>query len=514
MSNPTKYTALTIGPIVDSLKMAHKTRELWAASFIFSWFIEKVIEKLMSDGVKEKDFIIPYPERNSDKKYDGIKKAGVFPDRLIIKSQNGAFDKVQNAVNATIKELGGKFKNIHCESDSIEYLEKYLRTYIVEAELRDSKNPIIKMNKYLANCELQSNYIPIDDMLFLRILENINNSDIYKKIFTGFGFPSIPEISTKDLELYKYNGRKKIFSDDKDDSDCWDEIINIANANGNEELKKRLKTAHKYIAIVQADGDNVGELIKEIYSEDKNKILEFSRALSEFSLQAATAINKWGGEPVYAGGDDLLFFAPVVNGTENIFTLIDKLDVIFKDMILKKFCKQIADLNKKPSMSYGVSITYYKYPMREALESAADLLFNQAKKTNKKKKNAIAFKLMKHSGRNFGAVLHKDSEFYVLLYKMLGAADKNLISSLIYNLGVQKKILVEIAGNKTRLDYFFENYYNEKVHKEGGKSDFIKKVNELLFLAFKEQENDIDKAINQVYSGLRLIKFINRELYG
>ena len=248
-------------------------------------------------------------------------------------------------------------------------------------------------------------------------------------------------------------------------------------------LEKKKKTHHKYIAIVQADGDSIGEIIKQVAvdKEGSKKIREFSKALSGFSLLAAQEIAKYRGIPVYTGGDDLLFFAPVTNGKENIFQLIEKLDVIFEEQVTKKFTKT----KPKASMSYGVSVSYYKFPMHEALNTARDLLFNKAKQ---KPKNAVAFKLLKHSGQAFETILHKplDDKFINLL-----AQDKGLvINSLMYGFDKHKVLLEESLNGKTnaKLENFFENFYNEDIHKKS--KDFINDVKELLEKAYTNNEGD------------------------
>jgi len=108
----------------------------------------------------------------------------------------------------------------------------------------------------------------------------------------------------------------------EEDKDAFIDEALIEVLSKEEMFEGKFKQPHKYIAIVQSDGDNVGKLIKEIYKSNPAKIKEFSKALSDFALEAAEEIQKYGGETVYAGGDDLLFFAPVLTPDSNIFILI------------------------------------------------------------------------------------------------------------------------------------------------------------------------------------------------
>ncbi len=521
-----KYTALTIGPIISSLALAQRTKELWAASFFFSFLMEKIIENIPDND--KSAIILP----KVDKSKLSVKSAGIFPDRLILQSENGMFQELEQAVEAALKDVFFKFTPpdliIKCDIfKKAEELKSYLNTHIVEFEYEDKKdkktgenidNPIFQANEFLANCELQASYKAKDSEFFLKMLQEIDKSEIYKEVFDkGKNFPSIIEISTKSLKL-----DQETFKDKEDEEEIWNKI-------SKSEVSDKLKISHKYIAIVQADGDNIGAVIKDVAKDgDKNKITQFSEALSEFSLEAASIIDKYGGTSVYVGGDDLLFFAPL-ESTENqsIFSLIEELDKEFKTQITDKF----PDVKEKPSMSYGISISYYKYPMREALKTAQDLLFSKAK--NSPYKNAIAFKVLKHSGQAFEAVLKKplNKEFTSLLNE-----DKGLvINSLIYNFDKHKSILKkvledslkersldektckEIIHNETqgvfektnKLNNFFKNFYNKEEHKKIETEDFINKVRDLLFETYKNSDNDFDKTINQIYAQLRLVKFLN-----
>jgi CRISPR-associated protein Cmr2 len=308
-----------------------------------------------------------------------------------------------------------------------------------------------------------------------------------KNIFGTKGFPSILEISTQALDTSNIS----LDDDTIEDEQIWEKL--------NNQNKDKLKIHHKYIAIVQADGDSIGEIIKQIAKDGSKKIKEFSKALSSFSLLAAQEIANYKGVPVYTGGDDLLFFAPVANGTENIFSLIKKLDDIFDDQVKKKF----NETKPQASMSYGVSISYYKYPMHEALNTARDLLFNKAKQ---KPKNAIAFKVLKHSGQVFEAIMHKplDNKFKKLLKE-----DKGLvINSLIYKFDKHKILLEESLKAKTnaKLENFFDNFYNEDIHNES--RVFINNVKDLLQEVYTNNK-DFTKTINQVSAQLRFVKFLN-----
>ncbi len=58
--NKTKYIALTLGPIIKTLSLAKKTRELWGASYMFSYLMRGIVGELQKDPYKiNGEFIMP-----------------------------------------------------------------------------------------------------------------------------------------------------------------------------------------------------------------------------------------------------------------------------------------------------------------------------------------------------------------------------------------------------------------------------------------------------------------------
>ena len=512
------YTALTTGPITASLDQAHKTREIWAASYLLSSLMEKIVQHLTSgdDVVKADQFVMPYPHVRTLPAYDEkIKRAGVFPDRLILESEKGLFDRLQAAVKYAKGQIAVDFKKaLGNDPDAETFVDRYLRTDIVELTTQGD-NVMQEVTKVLANCELQNKLIAQDGEHFVRFLENIHESGTWESVFgkkeenEGYSYPSMLDIGIRKFNKkgLTWQERRALREDGKFElmkqagtnrgEKNWDEDdMLMAGLKTNEKYKDGLKTAHKYVAIVQADGDNVGKLIVEIYKKDSGKIKDFNKAMSTFALRAVKAIMEYGGEPVYAGGDDLLFFAPVVTNDGQVFKLLETLDNIFKgELSGSPALSELVDkLEKKPSMSYGLSVTYYKYPMHEALNAGKELLFKKAKKG---RKNAIAYRLQKHSGQSFDDVLHKGSGFYRTWLQMLGMEKDNLISSILYNLERQKSSLGKIVFDKERLEQFFINTYNEDIHQGEAAKAFLGQVQDLMFNAFE----DVIATVREILKG-------------
>ncbi|MBK8110491.1 MAG: type III-B CRISPR-associated protein Cas10/Cmr2 [Saprospiraceae bacterium] len=203
------------------------------------------------------------------------------------------------------------------------------------------------------------------------------------------------EIATFDFKhenhtAYKELANQYINKQEEDDQKAFFNALKNSTQFGD---KLKLRTYHKYIAVVQGDGDNIGKTIQAI-GGDKKMVQNFSTALFDFALAATDEIKKYGGKAVYVGGDDVLFFAPVAvfnenlnegnGGLSSIFGLLSALDQKFEKYLinhpdLKELYKEGGKLHGNvPSMSYGVSITYSKYPLNEARDTAYALL-QQAK---------------------------------------------------------------------------------------------------------------------------------------
>jgi len=466
------YTAVTIGPIGKTLDKAHKTKEIWLASFIFSKLMEDIIESLKNlNSEVEFEFVLP----NIKNKRPNIDKAlspGIFPDRLIICSDNGMMSQMRVGISFAIKQLAKDMAVATSKSlDVIEgFLDNYLSIHMVEGMVPAAEHPIFYIYNVLANQELRTPYIPMGEDLIQRYLEN----------------------SSKSKYLQEYGSKIKSI----------EEIAGV----GSEDTR-----SSQYIAIIQADGDNIGKLIGGI--KDVKSLQNFSLCLSSFSCKAVEKIVESGGFPIYAGGDDLLWFHPIKSNGQSVYQLIDKIDQIFKEEILDN--ASLADLlekENKPSMSYGLSISYYKHPMHEALSHASELLFTKAKKTTSK--NSIAHRLMKNSGQTINGILSKD------LLSILNNYDKPAFNSVMYNMSSQKIQLGKLLEkmDDIRMHEFFANNYNEPNHKE--KKPFFESVTNALMETYAKstpsgvseslKSEYADLAIDTVVDMLYIEKFLNQ----
>lgn len=561
------YTALTIGPILKTLQSVKSTKAIWSASYMFSYLIKEIIKKL--NGKTE--FILPYYKEveingNVRKPLEDPFQAGLFPDRIILKNKVG----LQNIIDKTLEEYAEKVIEDITDKDKIDlkehtdlkavsaenlikYLKNYLNYYHLSIDLGEKENVIIEVNKLLDSLELQQrvminaneNYLKyfFEDVYYNRFIENEFKEEEKR-------FPSTIEIANsefKNIDKNKFRQLVNILF--KDDSiDRQKEFI--AAIKKEKQFEPLVRNYQKYIAVVQADGDNIGGFIKQLYAlpEKREEHIEsFSKNLLSFAIEAVELIKSYNGTPVYAGGDDLLYFMPVAQTTvegdkvrieKTVFSLIGEIDELFKKYFIEyndekekiNFKQIIENVEKKPTMSYGVSISYYKFPLNEALEEGVNQLFNTAKKTDKK--NAVSYTILKHSGQFFGATFHKKDDSYKIFNALIkeDLAGDNFIHSIVYKLEPQKAVLFAIgcetdeAKRNTMFDNFFWNNFNESIHREKNDREklipFLERTKQL----FKDvyRENDLNKSkkgvnkqndenILKIYSALRFIDFIHNK---
>jgi len=408
---------------------------------------------------------------------------------------------------------------------------------------------------FQAQTELHQRALPVDDLCMEKLLLRVYDTDFFKQCFgRGHRYPSLIEIATRKMvsegisrEKFRYLERKgksiKQKSTHTGDDDDDENAIIIAIAH-DDKLKEHFKQPHKYIAVVQSDGDNVGKLLGQILaSDDQNLVKVFSIALGDFAQAAVQAVEEYGGEAVYAGGDDLLFFAPVLTHESDIFHLLDRIDVLFREKVIEHpDLRNIIDrLDKVPSMSYGVAITYYKFPLNEARDRAYEML----QKAKEKGKNRIGYYWQKHSGHHFTDVIEKRAcptdeenansstkkqeecmlDFYCLFLKLLKevhASDaERLFSSFIYNLNQHEPILCSVLSEasedekRKKLGHYFENYYDEPIHKTPQAKGLMQDIKCLLLAAFRAADaqngEKVNAAILDSYNAMRFVKFLTQK---
>ena len=486
-----KYTAITIGPIGKTLAKARSVKSFWTASYLFSWIMHELIVRMHKKGI---DIISPV-QTDSDT-FRGIsKKVGLFPDRLFAKGElkegeedEDGLKKIKEKIfgglasefistfqreekdieqkiakesdqkrKRELEEIKSRYSNAASKGEDIrKYLENYLSISSITVELNSDCSILEQLNKYLDTQELFNKASTQTEEDYMEMFIEAPNNPFLKAYSQDRAFPSTSEIAVSGWEQ---NPPK--------------------DANGEVDYSKLtsktgFRNCYKYLAVIRADGDGFGTYIKNLNVNKENELTRFTKSFFEFSVEVANElIQKTKAIPVYIGGDDLFLFAPVLEGNveKDVFNLIKEID----DLFIQK------DIGEGLSMSYGVSIFYYKSPMSEAIDIADSMLrkAKEEKEEKEKKKDAVAISIQKHSGQKIEFLLpckHSSADetdrkesLYGKTVELVRAfkGDGNMLNSLIYWIEEMYEILFikEVTLYPERINAVFDNFFDEEIHK-------------------------------------------------
>jgi CRISPR-associated protein Cmr2 len=402
--------------------------------FASSYIFSYIMKNIIKE-FKDRTFITPYIKDESI--FDENSPVGLFHDRFIFESIDGDLSKLEMIIINVCNDIASQLGLEHLQ------VKEYLQINYFEKELDDSKNPILELTPYLDTKEL-----------FFQISQD---------------------------ETFAKSLRRKKGDDDN---------FLTAGKNIIDDLKKL--SHNNYYCVVHADGDNMSKAI-----EDKNKIENVSKNLFEYCKESNKLIKDFGGQTIYAGGDDLLFFAPVLNKDKNktIFELCEKISNIFNTKI------------PSATLSFGISINYVKFPLYEAVKNSRELLFAKAKNDQR---NNIAFNVTKHSGQSFETIINKSNKevydnFLVFTSNIKGGEDMdNFLHSIHHKIDTYKTTINLIANNKEKLQNFFDNYFNESIHKEY--KSFFESLIDFIYVVY--QDKTIKNKLELIYATLRFVKFV------
>ncbi len=555
--NKNTYIALTIGPIYRTLESARRTRMLWGASYMFSYIIRELVWELANnEGISSESFLIPNTDalnlsHAENSKFNG---AGIFPDRFIFQSKEGDLLRVSHAIDKLFKkiarliskhlinapEFGVLYKSCSntLENEVFDQLNGYLQIYFLEQEVKEGD--IIPKNLYahLDTLELyQKHILDIEQNHLFNFLFRVSqytpgtkelsflSADAFG-IDTKKNFKSIVEISTAGLrrakaELYDHSLEKYLrnYSTDMIEREAHLEDLDISEDNFLQQLRTDLpddfRNYHKYIAVLYADGDGIGKVLEKVgVTPDGLKL--FSKKLSSFCMNAASIIHEYGGLPVYLGGEDIFAFVPVASKEENseaiqsLFDLIQDIDNSFNQLF------NDIDIPEKPTLTFGIAISYYRSPLYETMKVARKLMY-EGKKV--KEKNSIALRIEKHSGQYFDSIFQKQkNESYKLCLKLINEStqskyekeNRNFINSITHKLKDELfwALLAVVGNDKLRLSAFFDNNFNEPIFKSDPIKGYLVDLQTLVLKVFEEYLEDSERK-SLLYFTLRFIDFIN-----
>ena len=449
--------------------------------------------------------------------------------------QPGQIKTLKTILDDVLADLEKKMQySAGVTGEVLPFLKNYLKLYALEMAVEPDQNIIPTIMPYLDSLELQHRFNATDEPYLRQLFDRVTKSFLVQDAFgeNKHSFATILEVATCDFQAlaipayqelekkrtqYQYkkadagllNSLAQSDEAEKlDEAELVGEETNLIKyltdnhrATRTPKPAKIFRPAHKYIAVVQADGDNVGKVINKLERQDYER---FSSRLGMFALQAVQEISDFGGMNIYAGGDDLLFFAPLLYQNETLFDLLGRLDKLFTKAF-EEF--PVAKDDPHPTFSFGVSVTYYKFPLYEAREAATHQLFGVAKKT--RDKNTIALRVQKHSGQPFGGAFRINSPSFIAFRELLrfsSEEDGQVLSSVMHKIRETDFLLKTIGHDPAALQAFFDNSFDEDVHTSEGKT-FIKAVVGLLNACFAEQ-TDPALAIGAAYALLRMHRFL------
>jgi len=558
-----KYIGITLGPIYETMQLTSTPAGLWSASYIFSYIAKNICIKLLNK-IPCDNFLIPYISKEGIN-IEKNEQVGMYPDRIIFKSDNvidietvkGIIDDVKKFF---VVKFIGKITDEKEKENVKNYLENYFQIYAIEKEIDEKEidekeidekeidekeidekeidekeNPILFLSSYLDAIENQKNFFYEE-----------NKSSYTGNPFVEF-FDSRDDNNGKNEKIknsFLVENIKEWLIDDNNKIEKWillDDNDNIKNieyiAKNGRELEYKYQN---YYAIVYADADNMTATLKTL--KEQKKIRDFSEHCFEYIEESVTEIIKYGAVPIYAGGDDLLFIAPLKGKAKDdfIFSLLSRIE--------EKFNYNMGQYGT--SISFGVSINYKKYPLYEALKKASSQLFGVSKGVEGK--NATSIYLQKHSGKNIDLIFKKlegnknpennknpeDNKKYKPIIELLNLQleikrtnDRNYFLNSVRQKIVNFKQLfisaIELNDKekvKKAIENLFENLFKdvyENENKDYIQKKYIEKVIELFIYIYdgkyivnekgdKCTEN-VEENINVLDSCLRMIKFYSEE---
>ena len=504
-----KYVGITIGPIFKTIGEAISPAGLWFGSYFFSTVTKKLCEKLVE--IPTVKIFSPFYDSNSNQnpQEDGI---GRYHDRILLSVDGNTVteEALQNIISEVKKEMAEKFGkfnpgqiknfiNNYLRIDFVFFNEKTIE--IIGKSEKDGNNIAIILNDALDALELMAAGKGRTDM------------NLFASFFAG-----------KKGNRNIYIKESKLFTDTKpnsqlvikhpDDSSDLKSIEDIAlsrkkEENSSEEIPDGgvTPTRSEYYAVVNSDGDKVGTLLKALckdvdISQQSDRINSFSKACLDYAGEAAKLVGKYGGMTIYAGGDDLLFIAPV----HSLFSLCSELDEMFKKT-LKKGLEEVdlPDDSINVSLSFGVAVQYVKYPLYEALERARVQLYKAKESCGKRPNgseisggNRLGIELVKHSGKTVQLMVENEKlEMIDNLINYRATTNDQALESVLYNLQ-DTEIIFKLLFEKTAQNEFdFQKYKTRFLNNFNNPNqltyhDYLEKIAEFFYNNYLEEYQDQD----------------------
>lgn len=462
-----KYVGITIGPIFETMSFTSTPAGLWYASYFYSC-LTKNICRYLKNGFD----IYTIPDKEI--KADGI---GRYHDRIYCsyKSANISDEELAKCLNVIINDAikdNVKILSSAIEEDedkTYEELKNFLQVHYVIKDFNDGD----KLAKGLADL--------LDAMELSENVEFNVSANPFKILFrTGKEKHNEHLKKIDDIRLVQ-----NLFDNKDDKIKDLSSIARIASPDYDKSKKK----LNKYFAFVKADGDNMGKVIgfdgdDTSLKEQENRIKLFSNLCFTYIDNSIQEINNYGGVTIYGGGDDLLFLAPLIgkNG-KTIFDLCGNINTQFNNVFNKDnkdteytvsgITKSVLD-SATPSLSFGVSINYVKFPLYESNRNASELLGNSKNGS----KNNVTVNVHKHSGQSAKFTCNVNSKLFTLFSDLANmfindedGKDEMAIRSFIYHIESFKQMFKHYFKSTSEIkeNALIDNLFDSDLRDEGKK---------------------------------------------
>ena len=458
-----KYIGVTIGPVFDTVNLTSSPAALWAASYMFSKLTRTLCDVLTEHNVPADDILSPSMD-NIGKVSDGV---GLYHDRIVFRKGSFNINDFTDVRKESVKRIAAAFFEKKDQTDIAEFLNSYL---LIAAAEFEADNPLKESDPILNSLELARPFATkreINPILALFTnndptvteegeAEKIGANEAVKVLMQGF----------TNFQLKKRNA--------KDGNIVLKSLADIAGAD-----KHTGKKTHQYFAIVRSDGDSISNLIAQLETDTARR--NFSCDCMRFCQGMATLVAQYAGVTIYAGGDDLLALLPCETAdAKTPFEFIAEANALFKEHFKTegKYPKAVQD---KISLSFSVTMSFYKFPLYEALQTSQSLLFDRAKTI----KNGAVIYLQKHSGQSEGVFVSNDSLAEVTTFKeRIVEQNEDVLMSALYKLELFEKLLCE-ATEKDEITNLFANLFDSASHTD---NNFVHEVLPDLFYRLQSRE--------------------------
>lgn len=377
----------TIGPIFATLNKARTPLEIWMASYLFSRVAEEMVGRLAA--APRVRMISPSSE--GCKIAREARGVGLYSDHIFfeIKDTADAAEAerlIADAKRAALLALAeDAVLSTGEDAQPADWADQLDREIFVLSAVRcqDREQPI-PMSQLTDELDLLECYPPYVDV------SSAQEPDLLEKYLISMATRRSAWVH--DQQVYRSDFEALMRPADADDPDS-----------------DRLDS---YVALVQADGDNVGRLLGRLSAAGKVELIgKISDFLFKCGRENADFVRTFDAMPIFFGGDDMLFLAPVRSQAGSVFALVGQLQARFEagyQALLDKEpeLQALAAGMDKPSLSFGVMLCYGKYPLKLIRETAKSALSDTAKKVEwtrvngaERSKRAVCITLRKHSGQ-------------------------------------------------------------------------------------------------------------------